>query len=954
MKPAVLLISPGVIRPTDQDFGLPHLVSLGGYVREHTGARVEILDLGYEGGDHRALAATLATLGPFLLIGVSVYSSFDYRRCMALGRFLKDLYPDVPLVGGGYHASALPGDVVYEGSPFDAVVVGEGERPLRAIVEGLLGGAPIRPGQHGPDQIGDLDTLPPMQWDLLNRYRAHATSLGRKLQVVLARGCTYHCTFCMERAKSGYSWRPYSPERAVDELKRADAFTPLGQWVVNIADPLFGFQRRWRRSVLEAIPKAGLAPRQFWTLTRSDDLDEEDVALLAAARFSIGIGLESGSPEMLRIMQKGNHPEAYLTAALRLARLSRAHGLSWAANLIIGHPGETPESMRQTYEFARELYLSAPETAGWLSVDPFRLYPGAHVHEQMQDWERRFGARFHAPGWWRHWTDGPLRAQWVDPSASLDFEARARFMYGHYGALVAEIQQRFRGQGRDIDTVFRRSLDEQREQLSPRSLEPLLAGIRRLASAQRADEAAPTYERGPLGLQVRDPWVSRREAAVRRLLEAGALRSAPIIDALLEVGPERYMPMEAAGALLDGGAMNPEREGLLAFSTPLGALATGLEALGLGPGDRAADLAARCGYTAALLAALVGADGEVVAVGRAEPAAVTSVERRPDAPWVLQGSFDGLWLGAAVPRWPRELSALLRPGGRAVTAIGPRFAGQDWVVLTASASGLDERGLGRVRLPVLGGRGGWVPAPPAPEDLPSLRFAFWPGPAAAMAVFAGADLGADAASCFDAARGPAPWSRALAEAWRDAPGRLSLVALCLQHERVGSLLDALSSPPPALRDPAGRALCARFAEALRAADPGLPSPPSERLSADLAHLRATLWERTGAIPPLLVLDCPALGRAGRATTLHGERHVAVSLAQPHEHVVLQILHEDMHALVDPHVDLTGRDTRADQPGFSVHAELEGMVLAATEAWLRSRAPGWIPAFGRWMAGLGAG
>ena len=55
----VLLISPGIIRWTDQDFGLPHLVALGGWLEAHADVRVEILDLGYEAGDHAALARTV-------------------------------------------------------------------------------------------------------------------------------------------------------------------------------------------------------------------------------------------------------------------------------------------------------------------------------------------------------------------------------------------------------------------------------------------------------------------------------------------------------------------------------------------------------------------------------------------------------------------------------------------------------------------------------------------------------------------------------------------------------------------------------------------------------------------------------------------------------------------------------------------------------------------------------
>ena len=186
-------------------------------------------------------------------------------------------------------------------------------------------------------------------------------------------------------------------ERALDELERLGRKTDLSHWVVNLADPLFGFQRRWRKTVLRGILDRGIAPRQFWTLTRSDDLDEEDVELLARARFSIGIGMESGSPRMLKIMQKGNHPERYLNALRRLARLSREHGLNWAANVIVGHPGETLQSMQETHAFVEELFATASDTCGWVSIDPFRLYPGSAVHEQLEQWEAAHGARFFHP-----------------------------------------------------------------------------------------------------------------------------------------------------------------------------------------------------------------------------------------------------------------------------------------------------------------------------------------------------------------------------------------------------------------------------------------------------------------------------------------------------------------------------------------------------------------------------
>ncbi|MCA9649698.1 MAG: radical SAM protein, partial [Myxococcales bacterium] len=693
-EPGVLLISPGIIKWTDMDFGLPHLVSMGGYLRRETGVRVELLDLNYEGGDHEHLRRTIESLGPHLVIGLSCYSSFDTMRVMALAGFVKRCFPGVPLVTGGYHASALPDDLLFPGSPFDAVVVGEGERPMLEIVQTLLGGQALPRRVHGPDQIEELDTLPPYAWELLSRYWPRAKDIGRKLQIYLARGCPYHCTFCMERAKSGYKWRAYSAERAVDELRRLARFTDLGHWVINVADPLFGFRRRWRRTVLEGIIEHGLLPRQYWTLTRSDDLEDEDVSLLARARFSIGIGLESGSPQMLTLMHKGNKTDAYLEAIQRLARLSRTHGLNWATNVIVGHPGETMATMRQTREFLGALFTSAKETCGWLSIDPFRLYPGAQVHEAMKTYGQLYGTRFYHPQWWKSWYDGSFMAEHLDASDEVSYETRVRFMFEAYAPLMQEIQRRFRGQGRSVDRVFLRSLNEQARQMSPGMRDLLLAKAQRAKARLAAHAQAGTAVEGatghapvldvPIGLNIKDPWIRAREQAVRRLLHDGVLRTADLVEALLQVGPERFMGEDDARAVLGERVFEARPEGELWPALELRVIAIGLEALEPALRDEVVVLAERSGYLPAVLARLVGEHGRVrVQQLQARPGegaeldALATVERHasdPARPLALEGVFDGVWIGAALPQRPPGLVAHLRPGGgRAIAFLGPRF-----------------------------------------------------------------------------------------------------------------------------------------------------------------------------------------------------------------------------------------------------------------------------------------
>lgn len=702
MKPAVTLISPGLIRWSDVDFGLPHLVALGGYLERELGARVEILDLSFEAGDHRALLRTLESLGPHLAIGISCYSSFDYLRVMSLARFLKKALPAVPLVAGGYHASALPGDLVFEGSPFDAVVVGEGERPMKRIVEQLLGGQRVPGPVLGPENVEDLDELPPYQWSLLDRYWPRATQLGKRFQIYLSRGCPYHCAFCMERAKTDYKWRAFSAERALDELSRLRKHTALGRWIVNIADPLFGFKRSWRRRVLEGVIRQGLVPQQFWTLTRTDELEEEDISLLARARFSIGIGAESGSPRMLGIMEKTRDPATYLGALERVAALAIRHKLSFATNVIVGHPGETLESMRETRDFVARLFLSAPKTQGWFSIDPFRLYPGALIHERMRDYSVAHGTVFHQPEWWKRWADASFLAEHVSPSHGLDYATRVREMYALYGPLVDQVQARFVGQGRPVDRVFQNSLAEQRRMLGTAMRDQLLT------TAERAQRSAlppsPLRVLGqpgdtgravdvPVGLERKDAGARQREQMVRALLDQGILRTERLISALLTTPLAAFFSAEELESFWS------DRPGTDGSPRPLGVRATvlALEALEPPAGGRVLLGGPKKCYASAILRALLGSEGSL-----------SCSSRDPTAP--SRGRFDRVWILGALPVRPPWLGEHLTDGGRFVGVLGPRFMPQDLVLVTREGNRLIERTLVRVFTPALAGKHGWIAA----------------------------------------------------------------------------------------------------------------------------------------------------------------------------------------------------------------------------------------------------
>jgi radical SAM superfamily enzyme YgiQ (UPF0313 family) len=92
-----------------------------------------------------------------------------------------------------------------------------------------------------------------------------------------------------------------------------------------------------------------------WTCnSRVDYVDEEMLQLMSKAGCRlISWGIESGNEQILKHARKGAYPDK----AERALRWSKAAGIMNWGYFIIGLPGETEETIRQTIDFAKKLPL---------------------------------------------------------------------------------------------------------------------------------------------------------------------------------------------------------------------------------------------------------------------------------------------------------------------------------------------------------------------------------------------------------------------------------------------------------------------------------------------------------------------------------------------------------------------------------------------------------------------
>ncbi len=199
--------------------------------------------------------------------------------------------------------------------------------------------------------IADLDDLPMPLHDLLplEKYRMPLIK-GPFTFIVTSRGCPAGCTYCIKHVSYQYSVRLRSPKLLVEEIKYLKS---LGIHNIHMYADLFTVSRDQVMELCQRLIDERVNIK--WTCnSRVDYVDEEMLQMMArAGNWLISWGLESASEDILKRVRKGNDP----AKARRALEWARQAGIKNWGYFIIGLPGETEATIRQTIDYAKQLPL---------------------------------------------------------------------------------------------------------------------------------------------------------------------------------------------------------------------------------------------------------------------------------------------------------------------------------------------------------------------------------------------------------------------------------------------------------------------------------------------------------------------------------------------------------------------------------------------------------------------
>lgn len=368
---------------------------------------------------HPHLPRILSEARGSLYVGLSVMTGWQIRDAVSISRAIKDAYPDMPVVWGGYHASMLPEQTLVE-SYIDYVVRGQGQLPALELARRLKDGRSIegitglcykkdgKPIITDYPKLVDIDQFPSTPYGMLDIEKYMVPDLGsRSMKYFSSQGCPFGCGFCAETSMYGRGWVGFSPERVVDDLERL--VKDYGVNAIDFADTNFFVSKKRVKAICEGIIERGLDLKWAADVRTKQFIDfpqELRQLVYDAGCRRLLLGAESGSQKALESIGK----QTTVDDTLHVARLCNDLGIITRFTTMFGFPGEPEKDIEATLRMIEGIKAINEdfEVHGFF----FAPYPGAPMYQEAV----RLG--FRPPETLEAWADfdlTELHTPWVDP-----------------------------------------------------------------------------------------------------------------------------------------------------------------------------------------------------------------------------------------------------------------------------------------------------------------------------------------------------------------------------------------------------------------------------------------------------------------------------------------------------------------------------------------------------------
>ena len=328
-----------------------------------------------------------------LLVGISVLTSKPILYGLEVSELVKQ-NSNAKVVWGGFHPSLSP-EQTLENEFIDIVIIREGEEALLELANKLnknqdysdvLGIAYKKKGEiHVNSQrpFIDLNKQLDVPYHLIEIEKYIESKFfikgksDRNLAIYTSRGCPFRCAFCYNKKLNESKWRGKSAEKVVVEIEKLIKDYKITSF--HVQDDEFFIDLDRVKNICQGLIKKNIKV-EFISSCRIDyvcRMDDNFLSLIRKAGFRIlELGVESGSPKILKAIQKDITIEQVLEAVTKLKKFN----IEGKYCFMSGFPGETIDDMYKTTDLMREIKKINPYSGipAWRIFTPF---PGTDLYQ---------------------------------------------------------------------------------------------------------------------------------------------------------------------------------------------------------------------------------------------------------------------------------------------------------------------------------------------------------------------------------------------------------------------------------------------------------------------------------------------------------------------------------------------------------------------------------------------
>ena len=330
-----------------------------------SGHLVKIVDCLKDVRDYASFIKAIEEFSPDF-IGINLFS-ISSGYVLKMVNIIKEKFPKIIVILGGPHVSSLPEQILNYFKKSDFAIRGEGEVPIRKLVDSFetgeknfseIPGLIYREGDkiviNEPYFSKNVEEYGFPAWDLIKPtdYFRFISMSHESVPVFFSRGCPFPCTFCAAKVTSGQTLRRRGFDHIFEELYFLKEKYNIKRFIIE--DEGFSISKNFIMEFCERVKKENFKAKFFMGVgMRLNIIDKELLEAMEESNFEkdIALGIESGSERILNLMKKKTNLKMIWD------KVNLMNEMKFFPNgyFIIGYPDETRDEIKATVKLAMSL-----------------------------------------------------------------------------------------------------------------------------------------------------------------------------------------------------------------------------------------------------------------------------------------------------------------------------------------------------------------------------------------------------------------------------------------------------------------------------------------------------------------------------------------------------------------------------------------------------------------------